>query len=196
MKNQSHHLKNSLVKAVLSLGIAFHFFCVLLVPSGQNYVGYLVAPIVDPYVKMLSIGSTWGFFAPDPGPAPLYIEYELLDEVGQHLQKGRWPDDAQAPFFRERRVWRAILARGVASTPTGGEKLVGPYLCRLNPKAATIQMWSLEFGTPSLLDVRDGKRKVGDEIDQKRRYMGTAYCPGVGSTAQIESPYGVDRSGT
>jgi hypothetical protein len=163
-------------KIALSVFLAFHFFCISLVPSGQNYAVYLVAPIVEPYVKLLSIGSTWSFFAPDPGPPPLYIEYELLSADGTHLDQKRWPDDQNAPFFREQRAWRATLARGLIALPTGGEQFMGPYLCRINSGAFSIRMWTLEFGAPSLLDVRDGKRRVGDEVDQRRRFVGTVSC--------------------
>ena len=161
----------------LSALVAFHLFCVLLVPAGNNYIGWLVAPYVEPYVRMLAIGSTWGFFSPDPGPPPLVIEFEAIAETGGQLRIGRWPDGQDQLFFRERKTWRVTLSRWLSMTPSAGEQMLGPFLCRENPGAFQIRMWALEFGTPSLLDVRDGKRQVGDEVEQQRRYLGMTYCP-------------------
>jgi hypothetical protein len=164
------------LKAVLSLGIAFHLFCIVLVPNSQNYVGYIVAPVVEPYIRTLSLASTWGFFAPDPGPPPVYIEYEALSMEGVLLRSSRWPDDTKSPFFREQRIWRVSLARSLSILPAGSEQIVGPYLCKLNPDAGMVRMWRVMYGMPSLVEVRDGKRVVGDEVDQDRRSVGLTYC--------------------
>jgi hypothetical protein len=164
----------------LSVLVAFHLFCVLLVPAGSNYIGWLVAPYVEPYVRMLAIGSTWGFFSPDPGPPPLVIEFEAISDTGGQIRTGRWPDQQDQLFFRERKTWRVTLSRWLSMTPNAGEQMLGPLLCRENPGAFQIRMWALEFGTPSLLDVRDGKRQVGDEVEQQRRYLGMSYCPQAG----------------
>ena len=168
--------KYMFLKAVLSVGIAFHLFCIVLVPNSQNYVGYLVAPVVEPYIRMLSLASTWGFFAPDPGPPPVYIEYEALSIDGTLLRSNRWPDNSKKPFFREQRIWRVSLARSLTNIQAGSEQIIGPYLCKLNPDAGMVRMWRVMYGMPSLLDVRDGKRVVGDEVDQDRRSVGLTYC--------------------
>jgi hypothetical protein len=178
--------RNLFLKAALSVGVAFHLFCIFLVPNSQNYVGYIVAPIVEPYIRMLSLSSTWGFFAPDPGPPPLYIEYEALSGEGATLRAGRWPDRDQLPFFRERRIWRVSLVRSLASLTAGSEQIIGPYLCKLNPDASTVRMWKVVFGMPTLLDVRDGKRTIGDEVDQDRRLVGVTYCD-IGAKTEVHA---------
>jgi len=190
--SQKRRRRNLFLKATLSVGVAFHLFCIFLVPNSQNYVGYIAAPVVEPYIRMLSLASTWGFFAPDPGPPPLYIEYEALSGDGAALRAGRWPDREQMPFFRERRIWRVSLVRSLTSLTAGTEQVIGPYLCKKNPDASTIRMWKVVFGMPTLLDVRDGKRTIGDEVDQDRRLVGVTYCEPINSA---ETHASVDEGG-
>lgn len=176
--------KRTFLKAILSMGIAFHLFCIVLVPNSQNYLGFLAAPVVEPYIRMLALASTWGFFAPDPGPPPVYIEYEALGADGSTLRSSRWPDDSKKPFARERRIWRVSMARTLANLPAGSEQILGPYLCSENPDAAMVRMWRVSFGMPTLLDVRDGRRAIGDEVDVDRRSVGLSYCPERGAVSK------------
>ena len=52
--------KRSALYALLSVPLAFHLFCIFLAPNANNYIGMVAVPLIEPYVRALSIASTWG----------------------------------------------------------------------------------------------------------------------------------------
>jgi hypothetical protein len=165
-------------KAALSVFIVFHLFCVMLAPNSMTYLGTRAQSVVGPYLTFLELASTWGFFAPDPGPPPVYIEYEAIGEDGVVVKTGTWPDKAPTFFLRERHNRRIAVARFLMSDPRRIEKMLGPYYCGRIPEARSVRFWRVIEGMPNLHDVAKGTRKIGDGVGTERKYEKQVLCEG------------------
>jgi hypothetical protein len=74
------------MKFGLSVAIVFQLFCVCFAPNRNAYLRNRFSSFTDPYTNFMGLASTWSFFAPDPGPPPLYIEYEIFGKNGVSLR--------------------------------------------------------------------------------------------------------------
>jgi len=166
----------STLYAVLSLPLAFHLFCIFLAPNANNYIGMIAVPWVEPYVRALSIASTWGFFAPEPGPPPIFIEYELIGDDGESLKLGRFPDRERVSFLRERDNWELATVRYLMNDPAASEPVMVNWLCRRHPEAAQVRVWKLGFTLPGIREVSEGRASLLDESRAERRYAGSGVC--------------------
>lgn len=164
------------LKIALSLFLAFHLFCILIAPNSQNYLGARVSKIVAPYVTFFELGSQWGFFAPDPGPPPLFVEYELLGQDGQALLKGSWPEKSDPFILRERQNRRISVTRFAMNGPDRIEKSLAPYFCRLHPEARSVHLWRVVQHMANLHDVAEGKRKIDDGLNTERKWITQYLC--------------------
>src|SRR4051794_25766694 len=79
------------LRAGLSLFVIFHVFSVLVVPNSDNYLGAYFSKIMQPYLYFFEMTNNWNFFSPNPEP-PIYVEYQLLDSMGDPYLSGRWPE--------------------------------------------------------------------------------------------------------
>jgi hypothetical protein len=159
------------VLAVLQIGV------VVLVPNGENYIGSKVGPWITPYVSFLELTNHWSFFAPEPAP-PVFIEYSLLDSRGDEIGRGRFPDMEKQPFLRERLNRRIAATEFIVADDARTERVMLPYLCNQFPEAQSVRLWRLYYTIPSISDVADGKRKIGDDVNMDRREVSTSYCEG------------------
>src|SRR6476469_7797231 len=96
------NLKVNATKAFLSLFLVFHLSAVVLAPNCQTYLGKVAAPLFEPYLNFFEFMASWSFFAPDPGPPPVFIEWESVDKNSTTLESNRWPILPNPYFFRER----------------------------------------------------------------------------------------------
>ena len=165
-----------MARAALSLLLVFHLFCVLLAPNAETHLGKRAAPIVEPYLDALGLSSSWSFFAPEPGPPPLYLEWEALGADGKLIEKRRWPDSPDPYFLRERQNRRIAFAGFLNSSDERARKVMGPYLCRTVPGARLVKLWRLMQPIPSLTDVASGRRRIGDEVGSERRRVREYAC--------------------
>ena len=167
-----------LVQILLSGFLLFHLTAILIAPNNQTYLGLQARPYIEPYLNSLELVSSWNFFAPDPGPPPMFIEYELEDAKGESVSKGRFPEFPDPFFFRERQNRLVAAAHFMIGAEGRVEKTLIPYLCANHPDAYSVRAWSLMYSIPSLQDVADGKRKIGDEIGTERKAIGHTFCEG------------------
>ncbi len=88
------------VRRGLTLFILYHLSAMLVSQNSDHYLADRLKPYFMPYWQLLEFGSEWNFFAPEPGPAPLFLKYEIYDSNGilsSTDQLPHYPDD----FFFE-----------------------------------------------------------------------------------------------
>lgn len=173
-------MKNSKkwVKWGLSAFIVFHSYVILIAPNNQSYLGMKSFPVLDPYMGIFEFATTWCFFAPEPGPPPIFIEYELIDSTGNSLGISRFPDDPDPyPFwFRERQNRRINLARFMGASDDRAVKMMVPYLCKKDSRVNSIKLWRILYPEPSMPEVLSGQRKIGDGVGMDRHWVSENFC--------------------
>src|SRR4051812_7972992 len=93
----------------LSLYVIFHIFCVAIAPNTEGFLRERVGRWVDPYLDRLAFSVPWRFFAPEPGPAPVFIEWETVGAGGDTLARGTFPEIKDPFFLRERQNRRIAM---------------------------------------------------------------------------------------
>lgn len=87
-------------RAIASIAIAFHVFCVVLPPfdfasafgpGRRSPVTSGLRRAFASYIGVMNLDHGYFFFAPDPGPSHI-LEYQLLDREGNQVGEGRLPD--------------------------------------------------------------------------------------------------------
>lgn len=167
----------SWTKAGLSLAILFQLFCVCLAPNRNAYLRARFSSFTDPYTNVMGLASTWSFFAPEPGPPPLYINYEFFDKKGASLRTGSWPDPKEKFFFSDRAFRRGAATQFILSRPDDAVNMLIPYFCHRDSQIGSVRLWTSVYGIPSIEDVADGKRTIGDEVNLEHKSLGYDFCP-------------------
>lgn len=172
--------KRRVLRALLSVAIVWHLAAILIAPNKDTYLALKAAPLIEPYVNFLELASSWNFFAPDPGPPPIYVEWEVLDSKLGTLERGRWPETADPYFLRERQNRRIASARFMAFSDTRTEQILLPYLCRTRAGtgAHSIRLWRTVYTIPGIKEVVDGKRTIGDDVGVDRHWVSHSFCQG------------------
>lgn len=166
-----------LSRALLSLALVFHLFAVLLAPNKETYLGFRAAKIVEPYLNFLELGSSWNFFAPEPGPPPVFVEWELVGKRGEQLGRGQFPELPDPFTLRERQNRRIAFTRFMVFDDSRTQGVMVPWLCRNHPEAASVRVWRVIHTIPSLNDVAAGRRRIGDDVGLERRSAAHGLCP-------------------
>ena len=168
-------------KIILSFFILFHLFAIMLGPNEQSYLGSRVTRVMTPYFNVFEFAVRWGFFAPTPGPPPVFIEYEALGEGGKTIKAGSWPERTETFFLRERINRRLSVARFLMNSNERTERMMGPYYCRLYPEAQSVRLWRMVETTPAMEDVLGRRRHFGDGANPDRKFV-TQYLCASGDT--------------
>lgn len=83
------------IKLIVSVLACLHLFSVFSapwsMPAPASQLARVVNDLASPYTNLLYMQHAYRFFAPEPGPSHL-IHYEVSDEQGAELAKGRFPD--------------------------------------------------------------------------------------------------------
>jgi hypothetical protein len=169
----------------LSLAIVFQLFCVCFAPNRNAYLRARFSGVTDPYTSVAGLASTWSFFAPEPGPPPIYIEYELFDHTGNLLRKSTYPDPQEKLFFSDRVLRRGASTQFLLSHPNYVLAMLVPYFCNLDSNVGSVRLNSVVYGIPSIQEVADGTRSIGDEADLHRKSLGFDFCPDVPKKAAM-----------
>lgn len=164
------------LKRLASAWLCFHLFAVLIVPASVHYVASRTRGLVEPYVNLLGINTTWNFFAPEPGPPPVFVEFEAIDSAGNQITRGYWPNPESPYFWRERQNRRVALARYMLGETARAERLMGVFLCRRNPGAHAIRMWRTMYDVASLPSVAEGRATIKSDTIQKRDWIAEQSC--------------------
>ena len=166
------------LKVLLSLAILLQLFCTVLAPNQNAYLRARLSNWIDPYVNLFGIGSTWSFFAPEPGPPPIFIEYELFDKSGTSIEKGSWPEKSEKFLFHDRALRRGAAAQFMLMHPEYAPSMLIPYLCHAYPGTDSVRLWSVLYKVPGMKDVAEGKAKLGDEMTVDRKAITLDFCQG------------------
>jgi hypothetical protein len=167
---------SSWLKGILSVFIVYHLYGVIFAPNSQTYLGMRSVPFYESYLSFFEFMTSWGFFAPEPGPPPVFIEWELVDGKGDVLEADRFPSYPDPFFLRERQNRRMSIVRFMAGNDARAEKMLVPYLCQKNSKIKSIRLWKVGYEIPSPLEVTSGKRKVGDNEVKVRHWLTQSFC--------------------
>lgn len=172
--------RNRGLYAALSVFLVYHLFCVIIAPNSSSYFGRRFEGVISPYVSFFELASQWGFFAPDPGPPPVFVEYEVVGGGGDLLATGSWPEPGNPYALRERQNRRIGVARFMIGSDIRIEKMMGPYVCGLYPRAKSVRLWRVVRGMANLYDVVEGKRRIDDGIGSERKIVTTHLCGEAG----------------
>lgn len=156
------------LKIILSIWIVLHVLTVLISPNRDTYLGGRLSGWMEPYANFLELSANWNFFAPQPGP-PMRLEYEALDQEGAQLAHDFWPN-LSSP-------WRqTTLSHFVMKDSIAGERLVGSFLCSRSSGAHSVRIWRNVYKIPNREQVASGERKIGDDSQAVRQFIGTWSC--------------------
>lgn len=140
-----------LFKALLSLWIVYNIFVMLVMPNVGAYFGRVTANVVTPYANTVGLNAGWNFFSPEPAH-PMYLKYTVYYPESENLEgetsqeerepvEGFFPvqnDKRNVPNITHKREW--ALMRYMVLDAKRLRLLMGPWLCRQYPGAASIDM--------------------------------------------------------
>jgi hypothetical protein len=169
-------MKPRTIQIWLSVFVLFHLTAVVISPGGPTFLGKTIEPWIKPYVNTFELASSWSFFAPEPGPPPIHVVYEVESEKRELVKAGTFPETGDPFFFRDRQNRRIAAARFMLSGQDRLEKVMVPYLCRTVPGAYSVRVGQQVHMLPSLQDVADGKRHIGDGKQIETKWVSTTFC--------------------
>ena len=165
-------------RRILSLFIIYHLVAVVFMPNPDNALVEKMKPVFKAYWMGLEFGSQWNFFAPEPGPSPLFIQYEIFDKNNFLIVADRLPSYPDDYFFRDRQIRRLSLIRYVFQDDNKIYAIILPWLCRQYPDAESVTLKKTMLKIPSMIEVAMGERKFYDENGSQTRPLGTMTCEG------------------
>ncbi|HUP56287.1 MAG TPA: hypothetical protein VM598_02465 [Bdellovibrionota bacterium] len=160
--------------------MVFHLMIVFLAPIPESKPARAIAPIFQRYINFFEFSPNWNFFAPDPGPPPIFSEYELLDREGNSVGVGTWPEHPNPYFLTDRQSRRVAMARFVISTPENQERIMVPWLCRSKKgdhgeEVSSVRLWKSMIKVPTLEEFHARERKPASE-ERTRLLVSRNFC--------------------
>ncbi len=183
----------SCFRVLASLGIVLHLCAIVLSP---NRASILVTPLkagqipfyrsdmaeqswVDRYLAPLGLLSTFAYFAPDPGPGPLYLDYEIQSNLGDEITRGSFPADPRPYFLADRHNRRMTIAYFMVSHEGLAEQMLVPWLCRQYPDADRVRLYRRMHKLPSAYEVSTGQKPFRAVNDFERTWISSTFCGGA-----------------
>lgn len=175
-------------EVILSIWILIHLSAVLIAPNRDSLwvtpaergkVPYYddTPAWIDAYLAPLGLLSTWSFFAPEPGPSPMFLDWEAEDTKGTVTFKGTFPDLNESRLFAESRSRLMAAAYFMIGADDRAERMLVPYLCKkLGPKAERIRLYRRIQKIPSITEVLEGKATEYNPDDFERNWISTTFC--------------------
>ncbi len=182
MAGGSWHNLRVMLRKGLSLLIVLHCAVLLVAPyrTAHDPTARDARDWLERYTRPLSFGVQWSFFAPEPGPPPVYVEWELLDREQKSLERGTWPETWDGFAIRERQNKRTQAGRFVSQNDLQAEAVLLPFLCKTHPGAHAVKLWRVQETLPRMEEVRSGQRKIGDRVGADHHYVSHSFCPEPG----------------
>jgi hypothetical protein len=163
-------------RAILSVALLFQLAVVFIGPNKETYHGLLFAPVLEPAFNALEFGPNWSFFAPDPGPAPIRLEWEIVDDNDQVVRTGYFPEEGYPYFINERQTRRVALARFFYFSDERHLNVWSSWICRSNPDANSVRLWKAIGKIPNLFKVQAGEEKIETPVYDERTSVGNIFC--------------------
>ena len=162
-------------RRAISAFLLFHLFGVIVTPNPASFLNQAVSAVYRPYMNSLGLAHTWGFFAPEPVAPPVYLDYTLEMKEGMSIS-GRFPDEKDPYFFRDRYNRLMSMSRFVGATNDNLRNMFVHYLCRQHPLMASARLWRVVGSQATLEMVKSGQKKITDPVDFKIEVLGTYFC--------------------
>mgnify|MGYP001583738600 CR=1 FL=1 len=162
-------------RAIASFFVLYHLTAILIGPSPMGYFHQALLPVFHPYWAALEFGSTWSFFAPEPGSPPTFLEWEAEDEKGVR-STGRFPAFPSPFWNRERQTLRLSIVGYIFMNEGATERAMLPYLCRTLPQAQSNSLWRTIYGVPPLKPFAEGTQKLGLNTQPIRQWVSHSFC--------------------
>jgi len=167
---------------LVSLALLFHLAVIFITPNSQNYFGFRLVKIIQPYAGLFEFSSEWTFFSPDPA-APMYYEWKAYDTSGNELKTGIFPNISSLSFFADRQLRRLAAGRYMSMQPGALENTLVPYLCRTNPGASAVRLTRVVTLPTPLIDIIQEKKDVHDRSGLNRIDAGMDFCDSSSASA-------------
>jgi hypothetical protein len=160
---------------LLTLFLFFHLFVLFITPNKENYFGYRLFHIFEPYVNFFEFSSEWTFFSPDPAP-PLYVDWKVFDQSGSEIKTGTFPELVNPFVVGDRQVRRISAARFMIMRDGNIQRSLVPYLCNSIPGAFSVRMTRVFMFPPRMVEIIDGKKDIRDTSGTERTDLGMEFC--------------------
>jgi hypothetical protein len=160
---------------LLNLFLLFHLSVMFITPNKENYFGYRLFSVLEPYVNFFEFSANWTFFSPDPA-LPVYIDWKIFDREGNELKAGTFPDIGNPFIIGDRFIRRVSATRFLLIHEGNLRKSLVPYLCRETPKSFSVRLSQVFMHPPRLVEIIEGKKDAHDESGTERSSIGLEYC--------------------
>lgn len=160
---------------VLTVFLIFHLAVLLITPNKENYFGYRLFKVLEPYVNLFEFSADWTFFSPDPAP-PLYFEWKAFDQGGNELRTGAFPELKGQIVFGDRQIRRISAARFMLLRDGNVQNSLLPYVCGAVPNAFSVRISRVLMYPPRMIDIIQGKKDVTDISGYDRADLGLEFC--------------------
>lgn len=166
---------NRRIQWVLSAWIVFHLAAVAMVPHSGHYLKTRLSPVMLPYLEMLGLAVPWRFFAPEPGPAPTYVDYELLNSAGEQIRRGEFPEHPDPYILRDRQNRRIGLTTFLVIQSSRIDTVLSAWFCR-EPGVHSVRLWRVVYPVAPIQAISSGKQKVDDRSNPSRDWVAHSFC--------------------
>lgn len=166
----------SISKALLSLWIVYNIFTMLVMPNIGSYFGRVTSRFITPYANTVGLNAGWNFYSPEPAQ-PMHLKYIIYfeDELGEEMKppvEGYFPsenDDRNIPLITRKREWS--LMRFMVLDAKRMRHLMGPWFCRHNPGASSVELEHVVAAIPFLDSAVARNAVTIEELSQTAKYL-------------------------
>lgn len=170
-------MQSRVAKVALTGWVTLHLLSILIGPIRQSYVGERVGAWIDWYARPLGFAAGWSFYAPEPGPPPVFIEWEVLGSDNDLVSSGKWPEAPDPFWLRERQNRRIYMTAFMMASEVRAERMMLPYLCRTHPQASAVRLWRAMHSIPPIWEVASGETRPGETQVAQRKWISHSFCP-------------------
>lgn len=166
-----------LFKAFLSLWLVYNIFVMMVMPNVGAYFGRVTSSFVTPYANTMGLNAGWNFFSPEPAH-PMYLKYAVHfnDDEGNEVKESIFSafplpldeDERNIPNITHKREW--ALMRYMVIEPKRLKILMGPWLCRQNPGATSVDMEHVIETIPFLDQAVAYKDEAVSDLSKEMKY--------------------------
>lgn len=176
--NNAASIRMIWLKRFLNLFLVYHLTAILVAPNLDHYLAQKLKPFFMPYWNLMEFGSQWNFFAPEPGPAPIFLRYEVYGKNGELITEDQMPKFPDDYFFRDRQIRRLNIVRYLMRDDQKVYSLFVPWLCRTFPDAEYIKLKKRMMKLPTVIEIQNKERTFADDRDTQEWKLSDVSCDG------------------
>jgi len=164
--------RQRLIYPAMSLFVAWHTFVMLVGPNGSATASSIRSALIQPYLSLFRLESTWAFFAPSVGKHSLF-RYVIVDDAGH--EHTFVPVDGLSRFLPSD-YWFRNSYYDIIEVPELHAAFFAALFCRehaaLHPASISLQAVQEQEFTPE--DQLRGERPLDPEFVQVDTLLHTA----------------------